>query len=190
MALQTPIVVQTESGIDLTQTYTIGSSTATIPSGNYTPEYPAAPFLVGTKVVATNGSEWIFCQAGATLTIYNALWIDPTFAAVIQAGGSGAPELGAGQIGFLQYVPAGNLSATTIASGTYFWAMVAGEPIVLVASCAEAAPLYTDNSTAGTLTGVTASGGAKVLGMACQVTASGSTASNTLTYATYPTIYR
>ncbi len=180
MTLQTPVIVQNELGIDLTQTY----NPATV-------DYPGLPFLPGTQVVATNGSEWIFCTANATLTQYQAVWIDPTFVAVGPTGGVGTrPENGAGQIGFLQYVPAGNLSATTIASGISFWAMTKGVPIILCQSAGVNVALYT-SETAGALTGSTNTASHnQIMGITCIVTASGSTASATSCYASFPVVSR
>lgn len=181
MALGTPIVVQNELGIDLTQTYAAISAS--------TPEYPGLPFAVGTKIVATNGSSWIFVTAGATLTLYNTLWIDINFSNVQPIGGAGAaPELQAGQVGFLQYVPAGNASATTIASGVSFWAMVSGEPTCQVASAGVGAALYSSD-TAGALSGtVNTASHRMILGLTCSVTASGSTASNTVCFGAFPVV--
>lgn len=167
-------VVQNEAGIDLTATYVISTST---------PEYPAAPFAVGTRVTATNGSVWVFVQANGTIAQYNAVWVDPTFALVVNVGGAGLrPEIGPGQIGFCQ--------ASGVASGTYFWCMIAGEPIVNVASAGVTVPLYTLD-TAGALSGVTNTAShSQVMGVVCYVTASGSTASATQVYAAFPVISR
>lgn len=175
MALPAPFIVQNELGIDLSQTYTVSTAT---------PEYPGLPFAVGTRVVATNGSEWIFVTASATIAQYAAVWIDPTFAAVGPVGGSAGsrPEIGAGMVGFCQ--------VAGVISGVSFWAMISGEPTILVSSAGITVPLYT-NDTAGTLTGTTNTAShSQIMGVVCVVTASGSTASATSCFAAFPVVSR
>lgn len=42
-----------------------------------------AEFALGTRVTATDGSEWVYVQAGAALAIYSCLAIDENFQAVL-----------------------------------------------------------------------------------------------------------
>lgn len=42
-----------------------------------------AEFALGTKVNATDGSEWVYVQAGAAITIYSCVTIDENFQAVM-----------------------------------------------------------------------------------------------------------
>lgn len=172
----TSFVTQSMEGVDLGATYAAISAA--------TPEYPGLPFAPGSRVIATDGSEWIFVTASGTIAQNAVCWIDNTYAAVVAIGGAGAitavPEATAGFVGFCQ--------VAGVVSGVSFWAMISGRPTVLVASAGVTVPLYTSD-TAGTLTGTTNTASHfQVMGVTCVVTASGSTASATLTVANFPSI--
>lgn len=157
---------QSIEGVDLTATYAAISLVTA-------PETPALPFTVGTRVIATNGSEWIFATTTTSIAQYATVWIDSTFAAVANVGGAGTapPEGTAGFPAFHQ-----NAALTT---GMSSWFMISGVPTLLVTSAGTTVPLYTCD-VAGTLSGLTASGSHyQISGVTCVVTASGSTASQT-----------
>lgn len=104
-------------------------------------------FALGTRTLASDGSEWIYVKSGAAVTAYDTLWISSAFlASPITA----ALAITAGDVGFADAV-----SCST--SGQYFWAMARGNPTIrLAANCQPAVPLYTTD-TAGVLDDATAS---------------------------------
>lgn len=111
-------------GIDPTVYYT-NISTA---GGSVTPEYPAPPFIAGTRAFGSDGSEFIFVQASVSIAL--------TDFVVINAGNTANPfmansitttnfkgslniELGATGLVLAQ-------SATLIPAGAMFWACTKG----------------------------------------------------------------
>jgi hypothetical protein len=107
----------------------------------------AQRFALGTRSLASDGSEWMYVKSGAAITAYDTLWINSSFVA---AAITPALAITAGDVGF-----AGAVSCST--SGQYFWTMVRGNPTVrLAANCQPAVPLYTTD-TAGVLDDATAS---------------------------------
>ena len=174
MALAAPIVVQGEAGISLSTVYSPITQTT---SATSTPEYPGLPFLPGTRVVTTNGGEFIFVTLGTTsITQYQTVAIDNTYANVLPVGGAVAftadPAGLANFPGFVQV--SGGTSLYSL------WAQISGTFTALVASASVYGPLYTLD-TAGGLTGATnTTSHYQVSGVTCVVTASGSTVSATL----------
>jgi len=169
---------QSIEGVDVTGIYTIYNQAAAQSATN-TPDYPALPFKLGTQVVCTDGSRWIFADTTTTIAQGYVVAINSTFR-VTAVGGSGAataaPEATGMQIGFYQ-------NSTSLTTGQAAWFMIQGVPTILVASAGITAPLYTSD-TAGTLTGTTnTTSHFQVQGIACVVTASGTTASLTSTVA-------
>lgn len=165
---------QSIEGVDVTGIYTIYSQTSAQSATN-TPDYPALPFKLGTRINCTDGSQWIFADTTTTLAQYNTVMINSTFRATA-VGGAGAatavPEAGAGFIGFYQ-------NSTSLTTGQAAWFMISGVPTLLVASAGITVPLYTSD-TAGALTGATNTvSHFQISGLTCVVTASGSTASAT-----------
>lgn len=132
-----------KEGIDVSQTYTITSTT---------PEYPAAPFLTGEHTLGSNDTEWVFVQASAAITQYAAVSIDAFFN-VVPLTTTLANNLYA--VGFAQ---------TAIASGAYGWVAIRGQNLSFLSKglVAKLAALYTSSS-AGILTNTTTSG-AKITG--------------------------
>jgi hypothetical protein len=170
----TAYVSQSTEGVDVTGIYNIYSQTSAQSSTN-APEYPALPFKLGTRVICTDGSEWMFCDTTTTIAQYYTVAINSTFR-VTAVGGTGAasavPEGLAMWIGFYQ-------NSTSLTTGQAAWFMLTGVPTCLVASAGISVPLYTSD-TAGTLTGATNTvSHYQVSGLTCVVTASGSTASAT-----------
>ncbi len=172
MALAPAIVTPGMTGVDLNATYAAVSQT-----NPTTPEYPGLPFLPGTRVIATDGSQWIFVTSAGTFAQYSTVMVDNTYAAVPLIGGTGAatavPE---GLAGF----PASVQTSNTFTSGYSGWVAISGTLTSLVASAGISVPLYTLD-TAGALTGATNTvSHYQISGITCVVTASGSTASATL----------
>ena len=90
----TQFVTSGLAGVDLTA-LTAGTSTAG--SG--------AAYTLGTKVTATDGSEWVYVQAAAALTIYSCLGIDENFQAslITTALAAAGYSIGFNQVAFAQY---------------------------------------------------------------------------------------
>jgi hypothetical protein len=122
---------------------------------------------------------WIFADTTTTIAYGYTVMINSSFRATA-VGGAGAatavPEAGAGFPAFYQ-------NSTSLTTGQAAWFMISGTPTLLVASAGITVPLYTSD-TAGTLTGATNTvSHFQISGITCVVTASGSTASATLTVA-------
>lgn len=167
-------------GVDLTAVYAAISLTTA-------PEAPGLPFTTGTRVVATDGSEWMFGTAGGTITLYDTVWINCTSAGAIATSVlsiTGA-IVAAAAAGFVGFSP-----KTAFTSGQSGWFMISGAPIINAISAGIAVPLYTSD-TAGALSGTTASASHfQVQSVGLVVTASGSTASATQAVASHPAIRR
>ncbi len=174
----TAYAAQSIEGVDVTGIYNIYSQTSAQSSTN-SPDYPALPFKLGTQVVCTDGSRWIFSDTTTTIANGSCVAINSTFRVSLVGGAVSAtadPAGGAVQIGFYQ-------NSTSLTTGQAGWFMIQGVPTVLVASAGITVPLYT-NDTAGTLTGATnTTSHYQISGLTCVVTASGSTASLTSTVA-------
>jgi len=165
---------QSIEGVDVTGIYNIYNQ-ASAQSSTNSPDYPALPFKLGTRVTCTDGSAWMFCDTTTTIANGYTVAIGPTFR-VTAVGGAGAatavPEGLAMMIGFYQ-------NSTSLTTGQAAWFMISGVPTILVASAGISVPLYTLD-TAGALTGATnTTSHYQVSGVTCVVTASGSTASQT-----------
>jgi hypothetical protein len=132
------INTQNKEGVDVSQTYTVSTST---------PEYPAAPFAVGEHVLGSNGTEWVFVKAGAAIAQYAAVQIDAAFNVVPLTTALAAALW---DVGFAQ---------VAIASGDYGWVCIRGENISILTKGAvtKQAALYTSTS-AGILVNNTTSG--------------------------------
>jgi hypothetical protein len=169
---------QSIEGVDVTGIYNIYNQAAAQSATN-SPDYPALPFKLGTQVVCTDGSRWIFADTTTTLTQGMTVAINSTFRAVAVGGAVAATVDPAGQamqIGFYQ-------NSTSLTTGQAAWFMIQGVPTLLVASAGVSVALYT-NDTVGTLTGATnTTSHYQVSGITCVVTASGTTASLTSTVA-------
>ncbi len=148
---------------------------------NTTPDATAG-YSVGTRTLATDGSEWMYVKAaGAATTAYSTLWVDQAFNANMITQ---ALAITAGDVAFV----ASALSCST--SGVYFWAMTRGNPSILVAASVQpAVPLYTSN-TAGVLSSATNSASDfQVMGLTL-VTSNGGSTSNVAAVASFPLIRR
>lgn len=174
----TAFVTQGTEGVDVTGIYNIYNQAAAQSATN-SPDYPALPFKLGTQVVATDGSRWIFADTTTTIANGYTVAINSTFRVTAIGGagaGTAAPEATGMQIGFYQ-------NSTSLTTGQAAWFMIQGVPTLLVASAGITAPLYSSD-TAGALTGTTNTASHfQISGITCVVTASGSTASLTSTVA-------
>lgn len=169
---------QSIEGVDVTGIYNIYNQ-AVAQSATNSPDYPALPFKLGTQVVCTDGSRWIFADTTTTIANGTTVAINSTFR-VTAVGGAGAataaPEGLANQIGFYQ-------NSVSLTTGQAAWFMIQGVPTLLVASAGTSVPLYTSD-TAGTLSGTANTASHyQISGITCVVTASGTTASLTATVA-------
>lgn len=148
-----------------------------------TPEIPAFPFASGTRVVCTDGSEWVFATVGTVTGIaqYNVVTIDISFILVLPILGGSAAENTKKQIGFYQ-------GATTLTTGMGAWFMVSGFPTITVAaSCAKAVQLYTTD-TSGVLDDAISTGSQYPIRNVYLTTTVGATATQQTAQAIYPTV--
>lgn len=165
-----------EEGIDLKGIYNVYIQTNAVSATN-TPDQPGIPFTPGTRIMGTNGSVWLMCTTNTTIPNGSVCAIDSNFNATLVGGtGGAASTASASFIGFYQ-------NSTSLTTGQYAWFMISGEPTILVASAGVTGALYTLD-TAGALTGVVNTASQfQIGGVGCVVTASGTTASLTLSYA-------
>lgn len=177
-----PFVTQSIEGVNFGQIYTKYDQTAAITTTN-TPDNPGFPFALGTEVVATDGSIWMFTQVdtSATLAYGNVCSINPlTFKSIPMLGG-GAAETTKFRVGFYQ-----NSTSATAAQGC--WVMLSGVPTITVAaSCAKAVQLYTTD-TSGVLDDAIATGSQYPVRNVYLLTTNGATASTGAAQAAYPAV--
>lgn len=177
-----PIVTQSIEGVNLSLIYTAYVQTSAISSTN-DPSYPGMPFAVGTEVVATDGSIWMFTivDTSATLAYGNAVNISPTTFKAIPLIGTGAAESYKGRIGFYQ-----NSTSATATQGC--WVMLSGVPTITVAaSCVKGVLLYTTD-TSGVLDDAVATGSQYPIRNVFLLTTNGATASTGAAQASWPAI--
>lgn len=150
-----------------------------------TPEVPGHPHVYGSRVHATDGSEWIFGKvaAGATINQYNCVFIDVGCDAVVPSLGGAASLAPSSRPGFYQ-------GATQLTEGMAAWFMISGQPIITTAGLAAAnAGLFT-TQVSGVLDDAIATGSQyPIRGVFATVTntQTGST-TNVQGMATFPTI--
>lgn len=123
-------------GVDLTKK-TAGTTT----------DGAGAEFALGTRVTATDGSHWVYVQAGAAITQYSWVAIDENFQAVM---GTKALADAGHQVGFAQ---------VAFSDNDMGWVAVHAPGNITVralASCAADVQLYT-SGTAGALDDTSAS---------------------------------
>lgn len=90
-----------------------------------------AEFAVGTHVFGNDNSEWVYVQASASITQYDAVTIQSNnkLAQLTLDGGKAAQDVGFAQVAF--------------APDEYGWVMVRGKPLVrLAASCQPSVAIY------------------------------------------------
>lgn len=133
-----------------------------------------AEFALGTRCTATDGSAWVYVQAGAAITQYSWLAIDENFQAVM---GTKALADAGHEIGFAQ---------VAFADNDMGWVCVHGPGNItarVLASCAADVQLYT-TGTAGALDDTSAS--QTLIRGVVIVAAATNTASNREAIAVYP----
>lgn len=166
-------VTSPQEGVNFTQTYLAYDATAAISSTN-DPSYPGAPFAVGTHMLGSDNTEYVFVKASADLAQYAAVGIDAaglatilTFAQVVAGKEYGWPQV-------------------AIASGYYGWVAIRGLGIGVLARTSSLAnvPCYISSVSAGRITTTsvrTTSGGRLtnvVLTTSVTATPSGATVAN------------
>lgn len=132
-------------GTDFSQSYPISTST---------PEYPGAPFAVGTIVEASNGSEWVFVKAAAAITGPGYICsIDPSFNATMLTTALG-----------LMGVPVG-VAPVAVASASYFWLQRKGPASIQCTASAAANVALQTTATAGQVNSGAATGSLNITGL-------------------------
>jgi hypothetical protein len=124
-------VTTNQLGVDLYAAYDAISATL--------PEVPGHPHVYGSRVTATDGSEWIFGKvaAGATINQYNCVFIDVGCDAVVPSLGGAASLAPSARPAYYQ-------GATQLTAGMAAWFMISGQPVMTTAGlCAANAPLFT-----------------------------------------------
>jgi len=174
-------VTQSIEGVALNATYNTYVQTTAISSTN-DPATPGLPFAVGTEVVATDGSIWVFTvvDTSATLAFGNVCVIDPLTAKAKPVVGGATIEAAKCRVGFYQ-----NTTAATAGQGC--WLMVSGVPTIsCVGAPAKNVQLYTTD-TSGTLDDAILTGSQyPVRGVNLLTTVSGATATTQVAIATWP----
>jgi hypothetical protein len=170
-------VVTNQLGVDLLAAYDAISAS--------TPENPGHPHVYGSRLHATDGSEWIFAKVGASATINraNCVTIGRTCDDAIPSVRGTASQIRGRR-------PAWYQGTQQLTAGMAAWFMLSGAPEMLVVGQA-ALPfvnLYTTD-TSGVLSTVSATGSQFVIrGAHITVTQSGATASIVPGIVTFPTI--
>lgn len=119
---------------------TIGVNLAATTAGDTT-DGNLAKFRLGERVRASDGSEWLYVQAGAAITIYSWVAIDENYQAVM--GTKALADVGH-QVGFAQ---------NAFADNDFGWVAVhmpGNGSVRVLTSCAADVQLYT-SGTAGVL---------------------------------------
>lgn len=133
-----------------------------------------AVYTLGQRVTATDGSEWVYVQAGAAITQYSWVAIDENFQAVM--GTAALADVGH-QVGFAQ---------VAFDDNDFGWVAVHAPGNITVrvlASCAADVQLYT-SGTAGAMDDTSAS--QNLIRGCVLVTAATNTASSREAIAVYP----
>lgn len=173
-------VSQSIEGVNVSMIYDAYDQTAVTSSTN-SPSNPGPPFTIGTEVVCTDGSMWMFVKVAtsASLVLYNTVGVDLSAYTATPTIGGAAYEATKKRVGFYQ-------NTTTATAGQFCWVMVSGTPTILVAaSCAKAVQLYTTD-TSGVLDDAIATGSQYPVRNVYLSTTIGSTASNNTALASWP----
>lgn len=135
-------------GIDINSVFMLDTKGA--------PEYPAPPFLTGTKCFGTDASEWIYSTASATMAAGSVVLfsaVPGSWSAALIGGATIATAPTGQALGVVggstgtMVVPAPSGTQT----GAYFWAQTAGNVpnVRAAASTTKNAQLYSSATTAG-----------------------------------------
>ena len=142
----TTIVSQSIVGVNLLEAYAAIDVTTT-------PEIPAHPFQYGAKVVATDGSEWVFGKVASTVTSilqYHTVMLNSTNDGVVPILGGAAAVARSKRPGFYQ-------GETTLTAGMAAWFMISGSPTLFVGEDCEPYVTLYSTDVSGVLDDLTAS---------------------------------
>lgn len=111
-----------KSGVNLN----VAVTSVTVTNNPTQPEYPGPPHQLGDRVQGTNGSEWVFVKASATISCFNVVAIDSGYNAAnmtttLLASGLYHPAIAETQI--VGSVTAGTAPGGVINPSDFFWAM-------------------------------------------------------------------
>ena len=114
----TAYAAQSIEGVDVTGIYNIYNQ-ANAQSSTNSPDYPALPFKLGTQVVCTDGSVWMFVKVAtsATLAYGNTVGIDVTLFTATPALGGATYEATKKRVGFYQNTTSSDVVTFPTTSG-------------------------------------------------------------------------
>jgi hypothetical protein len=149
-----------------------GQSTATLTTADIT---AGKGFTLGNRRQDHSGNTWVFVQASASLTAYDAVAIQADFKAKQLTIDVGKEAV---EVGFVQ---------VAFGIGEYGWAQITGRPLIrLAADCDKDLALYA-TATGGVLDDATTS--TMINGVVCTTSVTGATTAATCV-AQFPTIVR
>lgn len=127
----------------------VQSSNSVFTLSTSTPEYPGAPFSLGTQTPVSTDGTAVYCTAAGAITADDACLITPLFAASSLTAAIAATSFG-GIVG---------VALQTMTTGQYGWFQTQGAQMLVntVATATAHAQLYA-SGTAGRLTSVLATG--------------------------------
>lgn len=164
-------------GIDFTQTYTPYVQSSAVSSTN-SPDNLGPMFTVGTHVLGSNGTEYVFCQASAAITQYQAVSISTTF----QATGL--------TLATLRQLTDYGFAQVAVAANAYFWCAIRGQGLGVLARQGSLAnvPVYISNVSAGvvTTTSVRNTSGGTLLNVVLTTSSTSSPSGVVVVNATWP----
>lgn len=142
---------------------------------DFTSTPTTAEFELGTRVMGSDGTEWVYIQASGAITQYYTVAIDENYQA---AHLTTALNTAGHQIGFAQ---------SAFADNDYGWVATRGSNIkaAVASSCGADARLYT-TTTAGVLDDASASAAARVYGVVAVTASSTSGITTPEVIATFP----
>lgn len=162
-------------GVNLNLVVSVGNAVSVGSSGDVL-SYPATTFTpkLGDIVWANNGSQWVYVQAGTTVTAFNAVAISPGFSA--QNWTAALATSNAYSYGVAEFQPVNNVSVGAAVGGVantseFFWALVkanAGVRINATGTLDPGADLYiagTAGRVAGSSSIVSIAGGGRLNGL-------------------------
>ena len=133
-----------------------------------TPEYPGAPFAVGTAVKGSLGSEYVFCSNTTTAALVAGDVVQITNAFAASQITTATAKFGS-QVGVVPVAVTQSTSTTTY----YFWAQVRGVGSVNVIASAAANAKLSTTATVGRLSDATTTGQVKITGITLQTANTG-----------------
>ncbi len=168
--------VDNKAGVNLNTVTSVGGGAVSVGASGDILSYPSTfqtPKL-GDIVWGVNGSQWVFVQAGTTVTAFNACAISPGFSAqnwTAALATSNAYSYGVAEFQPVNGVSVGNATGGVANTGDFFWALVkanAGVRINATGTLDPGADLYI-SGTAGRVAGsssiVSIAGGGRLDGL-------------------------